>query len=269
MKKPGSETRTGAGEPRNPSPSECLLEVRDLSVQRGEHRALRRVSFDLNAGEFVGIMGRSGAGKTSLMYALSNLVAPAEGSVHWRDQCPGACCAHVGDLVRNQRRAVMFQHYRLVPQLSALTNVLSGRLGAHGWWRTLAGFPSAEKRCAADWLETLGLGGQMHLRAGQLSGGEQQRVALARAMIQEPSLLLADEPIASLDAETANEVMERFRQMNRQHGLTMLCVLHDLEIAERFLDRVLLLDHGELIYDGASTDLQSVVTDRLGWKTLE
>ncbi len=251
--------------PLHPLP---LLQVRDLTVCRGQHRAVNGISFDVRAGEFVAVMGRSGAGKTSLMHALSELVTPAGGMVHWTDRCQGACCANQPQPVQQQRRAMMFQHYRLVPQLSALTNVLCGRLGEHGWWQTLWGFPVEEKDRAQRWLETVGLGPRMHLPARRLSGGEQQRVAVARALIQEPTLLLADEPVASLDAETANEVMEMFHAMNRKQRLTVVCVLHDVEMAERYAARVLLLEQGRLVYDGASRNLQSIVRERLSWKTL-
>lgn len=244
-----------------------LLEVAALTVHRGRHPAVRNVSFTLQAGEFVAVMGRSGAGKTSLMHALSGLV-PAAGKVHWTDQCRDACCANrLADRAR-ERRAVMYQHYRLVPQLSALTNVLCGQLREHHWWETLWGFPAVEKQQAIEWLHRLGLGARLHQPAGRLSGGEQQRVAVARALIQRPSLLLADEPVASLDAETANEVMQLFQALNRDRGLTVCCVLHDLEMAERFAGRVLLLEQGRLVYDGPARGLQTIVKDKLQWKTL-
>jgi phosphonate transport system ATP-binding protein len=245
-----------------------LLEVRDLTVYRGQHPAVQGVSFDLRAGEFVALMGRSGAGKTSLMHALSGLITPATGMVHWTDLCRDACCAHLPQPRRPERRAVMFQHYRLIPQLSALTNVLCGRLGEHRWTRTLWGFPAEEKLRAQRLLASVGLPDRSHLRARQLSGGEQQRVAVARTLIQEPTLLLADEPVASLDAETANEVMQLFQRLNRERGVTLLCVLHDLEMAERFAARVLLLEQGRLVYDGPSRNLQSIVEVHLSWKTL-
>ncbi len=252
-----------------PEPNPPLLEVRNLSVHRGQHHAVKDVSFDLRAGEFVAVMGRRGAGKTTLMHTLSDLVAPTSGRVHWTDLCRGACCAGLPDTMRSQRRAVMFQHYRLVPQLSALTNVLCGRLGELDWWQTLPGFPAAEKQRARNCLAAVGLATRIQLPARRLSGGEQQRVAVARALIQEPTLVLADEPVASLDAETANEVMQLFQTMNREHGLTLLCVLHDVEMAERFTQRVLLLDQGRLAYDGPSAGLQEVIRKRLLWRTLE
>jgi phosphonate transport system ATP-binding protein len=247
-------------------PADTVLEVRDLHVRRGGHHAVRGVSFAMRRGEFVAVMGRSGAGKTSLLHALTGMAQPSEGEVHWTDLCRGACCAETRHA--QDRRAVMFQHYRLVPQLSALTNVLCGRLREHRWWETLFGFSAREKSEAIDRLARLGLAERLHVPAGKLSGGEQQRVAVARALIQNPTILLADEPVASLDAETANEVMQMFHDLNRQLGLTVLCVLHDIEMAERYADRVLLLEQGKLVHDGSSHGLQSVVQHKLQWRTL-
>ncbi len=251
---------------RATQPADTVLEVCDLQVHRGGHHAVRGVSFTLRRGEFVAVMGRSGAGKTSLLHALTGLDPVSGGAVHWTDLCRGACCAqtrHAAD-----RRAVMFQHYRLVPQLSALTNVLCGRLREHRWWKTFFGFDADEKRVAAERLTRLGLGERLHVPAGKLSGGEQQRVAVARALVQEPTILMADEPVASLDAETANEVMQIFWELNRREGLTVLCVLHDLEMAERYADRVLLMEQGVLVHDGPCAGLQGVVQTKLRWRTL-
>jgi phosphonate transport system ATP-binding protein len=229
----------------------AALTVTGLNVYRGDYHALRDVQFAIEPGEFVAILGRSGAGKTTLLHALSGLV-PVHGAVTWH----------------TQRRAVVFQHYRLVPQLSAITNVASGRLGRYAWWESLGGFRASDREAAKAWLEQFGLNGRSVLPARQLSGGEQQRVALARALIQEPEFLLADEPVASLDAETSNEIMERLADLNRQHGLTVLCVLHDLEMAERYARRVLLLEQGRVVHDGPAEQLPQLVREKLQWKTL-
>lgn len=248
--------------------SSVVLEVTGLCVNRGDYRAVRDVSFSVRAGEFVALMGRSGAGKTTIMHTLSGLLTPTRGTVHWTDQCREACCAHLPGNRPLQKRAVMFQHYRLVPQLSALNNVLCGRLQNYSWWQTMRGFPAAEKAQAAEWLERVGLGERARLPARQLSGGEQQRVGVARALIQQPTLLLADEPVASLDAETANEVMGLLSELNRERGLTVFCVLHDLEMAERYASRVLLVEQGRLVYDGPATNLEETVQEKLQWRTL-
>ena len=229
-----------------------VLETRSLRVERGGRVVLHDVSFRLGAGEFVAVIGRSGAGKTTLLHTLAGLIEPAGGTHHWNEA----------------RRALLFQHYRLVPQLSALTNVLCGRLGGFSWWQTLAGFPAVERAHAARLLGVVGLADKAGQAAQRLSGGEQQRVALARALIQQPAMLLADEPVASLDAETTNEMMELLATQNQTHGLTVLCVLHDLELAEHFAARVLLLDDGRLVYDGPSRNLTHIVRDHLQWKTL-
>lgn len=247
-----------------------VLQVHALTVMRGDHRALNDVGFTVQAGEFVAVMGRSGAGKTTLMHVLAGLLAPTAGRVHWEGACGLPCCRQVSapDGKPDVRVAVMFQHYRLVPQLSALSNVVCGRLGAYPWWRTVVGWPRAEKQRALDWLDRVGLGGRARLKARQLSGGEQQRVGFARALIQEPTVLLADEPVASLDAETANEMMRMLAQLNRERGLTVICVLHDLEMAERYARRVLLLERGELVHDGSTRNLAKLVREKLQWQTL-
>jgi phosphonate transport system ATP-binding protein len=229
-----------------------LLATRNLHVQRGGRDVLHNVTFALPPGEFVAVIGRSGTGKTTLLHTLAGLIAPTTGTVNWSDS----------------RRALLFQHYRLVPQLAALTNVLCGRLGACSWWQTLTGFPAADRARAAHWLAAVGLADKADQPARCLSGGEQQRVALARALIQEPAVLLADEPVASLDAETTHEMMDLLAELNRSRGLTVLTVLHDLELAERYADRVLLLDAGCLVYDGPARNLTGLVRDRLQWKTL-
>jgi len=252
----------------NVTHSEPVLAVTGLNVNRGAYRAVRDVSFSVRPGEFVALMGRSGAGKTTVMHSLAGLLTPSSGNVHWSHLCREACCTDRPGPRPDQRRAVMFQHYRLVPQLSALTNVLCGRLQHYSWWQTLRGFPAAERAEAARWLAQVGLGERADLPVHHLSGGEQQRVGVARALIQQPTILLADEPVASLDAETANEVMRLLQQLNQEQGLTVFCVLHDLEMAERFVNRVLLLDQGRLVYDGPAGDLQETVRGKLQWQTL-
>ncbi|MCS7049392.1 MAG: ATP-binding cassette domain-containing protein [Verrucomicrobiae bacterium] len=254
----------------NPPSPPVVLEVDHLHVERGGYRALQDVSFVVRAGEFVAVMGRSGAGKTTLMHVLAGLLAPSAGRVHWEGACGQPCCRRPAPTngQPDVRVAVMFQHYRLVPQLSALANVICGRLGAYPWWRTAVGWPRAEKQLALRWLNRVGLGERAALKARQLSGGEQQRVGFARALIQEPTVLLADEPVASLDAETANEMMGLLAELNRQSGLTIICVLHDLEMAERYTQRVLLLDRGLLLHDGPAENLAGLVREKLQWQTL-
>ncbi len=229
-----------------------LLTTRGLCVERGGRSVLRQVSFSMRPGEFVAVIGRSGAGKSTLLHTLAGLIPSSDGDCEWLET----------------RRALLFQHYRLVPQLSAMSNVLCGRLGEFSWYQTLTGFSKREQQRAEYWLEAVGLPDKATQPARKLSGGEQQRVALARALIQEPLVLLADEPVASLDAETTNEMMQLLADLNRSRGLTVLCVLHDLELAERFAPRVLLLDGGAIVYDGPSVNLTEIVRDRLQWKTL-
>jgi phosphonate transport system ATP-binding protein len=235
----------------------ALLEVEQLTVRYGAAApVLRDASFSVRAGEFVAVLGRSGAGKTTLLHTLAGMVKPQSGAVRWRSP-KGAVC-----------RAMLFQHYWLVPQLSVLKNTLCGSLGNYKWWQTLLGFADADQQRAQQLLGVVGLRDKSRRKVGRLSGGEQQRVAIARALMQQPDVLLADEPVAALDAETANEVMLLLQTLNQNNGMTVICSLHDLEMVERFATRALLLDQGRIVHDGAALDLQRVVRETLSWKTL-
>lgn len=244
--------------PRLAALSPALIEVEDLGLRYGEQRALRGVSFRVHAGELVAVIGRSGAGKSTLLHALGGLLAPQTGAVRWNRPAASP----------SARPALLFQNHRLVPQLSALTNVCCGALGQRSWRQTCFGFSADLKARARCWLTAVGLEHKLHAPARRLSGGEQQRVAVARALMQEPSVLLADEPVASLDAESANEIMQLLQSLNQTRGATVLCVLHDLEMVERFASRALLLDRGELVFDGPPRHLQEIVREKLSWKTL-
>ncbi len=248
-----------------------LLNVDELHVRypgSPERGALRDVSFRISPGEFVAVIGRSGAGKSSLLHALGGVLMPESGAIQWNhlQSVAQACPPRWASLP--VRTALLFQNHRLVPPLSALTNVCSGSLGEQPWTKTLFGFSADTKTRAERWLTAVGLRDKLHSPARKLSGGEQQRVAIARALMQEPRVLLADEPVASLDAETANEIMLLLQSLNQKQGATILCVLHDLEMVERFASRALLLDRGELVYDGCPRGIQEIVREKLSWKTL-
>jgi phosphonate transport system ATP-binding protein len=162
--------------------------------------------------------------------------------------------ARAGDLRRLRRRlALIYQQHNLVPSVSVGRNVLNGRLGRQALWRSLASLvrmADAERAVAYAVLDDLGIGDKLYRRADELSGGEQQRVAVARALLDPPALLLADEPIASVDAATATLILERFQRLNREQGTTVLVSLHQAEFARRYCPRVLVLAEGSLVYDG-------------------
>jgi phosphonate transport system permease protein len=203
-----------------------------LTYPQGSVQALRGLTLTIPVGQHVALLGSSGSGKTSLLGCLSGRLSPTSGSI----ECGG-------------RIAVIHQDLRLVKQRSALQNVLHGCMGRHAWWRTMAGFPRAERARAIALLQRVGLGQRVQAKVKHLSGGEQQRVAIARALMQDPAILLADEPVASLDKHNAQAVMQLLRDLARERELTMVSVLHDCELAENYADRLVGLDGGKLIYD--------------------
>ncbi len=213
---------------------------------------LRDLDVAIAPGEFVGLLGPSGSGKTTLFRLLIGALRPTSGHLQVLGQALER--ARSGDLRRLRRRlALVYQQHNLVPNVSVVRNVLNGRLGRVPLWRALASvvhLSLTDRATAYAVLEDLGLGDKLYRRVDELSGGEQQRVAVARALIDPPELLLADEPIASVDAATATLILDRFQRLNREQGTTVLVSLHQPEFARRYCPRVLVLAGGRLVYDG-------------------
>ncbi len=227
---------------------------------RGGARALDQVSLSVQGGEMVALIGASGSGKSTLLRHLTGLV-PAdrrEGcDVHALD-----CCVQRGGRVQRGARGVrarvgmIFQQFNLVSRLSLLTNVLLGRLGRIPTWRGCLGwFTWEEKRSAMRALERVGMAAFAAQRASTLSGGQQQRGAIARALVQGAEVLIADEPIASLDPRSARQVMDALRQLNDEDGTTVLVSLHQVEFAIEYCPRTIALRDGQVVYDGPSNVL--------------
>lgn len=213
------------------------LSLDSLGLQRNGRWLFRRLTWEVPRGGIIAVVGPSGAGKSSLLACLAGQLAPTEGTVRCHlagGPCPPAACT--------PRIGVVFQHFALSPNSTLLTNILCGRLARHPWWRTLAGFPRTDKLRAWTLLCDLGLGPLAHRRAGEVSGGEQQRTALLRALFQEPDFLLADEPVSQLDTYLAGRVLGLLSQEARDKQRTVLCVLHDPSLVDRFADHVLSLD---------------------------
>lgn len=212
--------------------------------------ALNDVSFTLEAGEFAAVIGRSGAGKTTLMRCLTGFVRPSAGHL----LVNGVDIATCGS--RSLRRlrcsvASIHQHFNLVERATAFDNVLIGRLGRVDTLRSLLGwFPRRDREIALETLGELDLAERAHQRCDRLSGGERQRVAIARALVQQPGLVLADEPAASLDVALTRAVLDTLQKLNRDHGLTVLVSLHDLDLARVYARRLLALRQGRLVFDG-------------------
>jgi phosphonate transport system ATP-binding protein len=211
-------------------------------------QALAPTTLDVATGSFTVLLGPSGAGKSTLLRCLNGLVRPSEGRVLTAE---GADIARPAAL-RAHRRAtgMVFQQHQLIGRVTVLGNVLTGRLGYHTGLRTLLPLAQAEKRLALEVLERVGLLDKALARADQLSGGQQQRVGIARALVQRPRLILADEPVASLDPATAVRVMELLHGICRADGLTAVVSLHQVELARRFGERILGLAGGRVVFDG-------------------
>jgi phosphonate transport system ATP-binding protein len=215
------------------------IRVRGLRKAYGDALILDRVSLDVAPGEIVALLGPSGAGKTTLFRCLTRLLTPEAGEM-WVAGHPMHRLAG-RDLARARREVGhVFQQFNLVRRLSALDNAVAGRLASAPLWRVIARrFSADDRRAAAAALDRVGLAGRMHQRADRLSGGQQQRVAIARALVQGSRVLLADEPVASLDPETSASVLGLLREISRERGMTVLCSLHQPELAARFADRVI------------------------------
>ena len=241
-----------------------LIQVEGLTkVFPGGTRALDGVTLAVRRGEFVCVIGPSGSGKSTLLRAINRLLEPSSGRVlldgQELTQLRGA------DLRRARRRmGMIFQQFNLVRRSTVLKNVLNGRLGhQEGAGTFLPAFSEADRRLAWSSLARLEIADKAIVRADRLSGGQQQRVAIARALAQQPEIMLADEPIASLDPETAVVVLDYLRDINRSDGITLLCSIHHFELAKRYADRILAMRQGKLVYDGPPAELDEAAYRRI------
>ena len=216
---------------------------------------LKDISFEVRGKSSVAIIGPSGTGKSTLIRCVNKLIPPTAGKIYisGEDITPLS-----GKDLRMARRKIgmVFQEFNLVERLSVMENVLSGRLGYVSAWRAwLRKYPSADISSAFTLLETIGLLEFAQQRADSLSGGQRQRVGIARAIMQEPHILLADEPTSSLDPKTSVEIMELLVELSNAHNIPLLINIHDVELAKRFTDRVIGLSMGEIVYDGPPAGL--------------
>ncbi|MEY3206017.1 MAG: hypothetical protein RLZZ21_2348 [Planctomycetota bacterium] len=225
-----------------------LLRVRDLrkSYRSGDHRldVLRGVDFDLATGEFVSVVGQSGSGKSTLLHLMGLLDAADSGEIALGDTRIDRLPSARRDRLRNSAIGMVFQAYHLLPELDALENVLAPLMVRHGVIEWLRVRREARAR-AADLLTRFGLGGRLHHKPRQLSGGEMQRVAIARALVTQPRVLLADEPTGNLDEATGGEILDTLCELNRADGLSIVLVTHDAAIARR-ADRIVRLAAGRV-----------------------
>ncbi len=228
-----------------------MLEVRNLTkIYEGGVLALDNVSFTVEQGEFLAVIGLSGSGKSTLLRCINRLVEPTEGQIIWNGV--DITEASQDELLHIRRKiGMVFQHFNLVTRSKVLINVLAGRLGyANSAMSLIHRFPKRDIDMAFKQMERVGITDQAHKRADELSGGQQQRVGIARAMVQEPEMILADEPVASLDPVLAHSIMQHLEQINKEDGATVLCSLHFLDLVHEYADRAIALNDGILMFDG-------------------
>ncbi|WP_306919007.1 phosphonate ABC transporter ATP-binding protein [Rhizobium mesoamericanum] len=232
-----------------------MFELKNVTRRFGKKTAVDSVTLDIPQGQMVGIIGRSGAGKSTLLRMINRLQEPTSGSIHFS----GVEVSSLrGQALRNWQRdcAMIFQQFNLVPRLDVLTNVMLGRLNHRSTTMSLLGLFSREERIhAIAALERLGIEQTALQMAGTLSGGQQQRVAIARALMQNPKMVLADEPIASLDPLNAKIVMDALRDINEREGITVITNLHTLDTARSYCERIVGMAAGRVVFDGKPSEL--------------
>ncbi len=234
-----------------------MLEVHHLTkVYPDGTVALRDVSFTVPDGEFLVIIGLSGSGKSTLLRCINRLVEPTEGTITLDGVDVTAATSQELRGIR-RRIGMIFQHFNLVKRSSVMANVLAGRLGYVNPLSSLAHrFPADDRQRALATLERFGIADQARKRADELSGGQQQRVGIARALMQDPSLMLADEPVASLDPVLAHTILGYLERINQESHITVMCSLHYLDLVQRYATSVIGLRDGEIVYRGNSEDIR-------------
>lgn len=235
---------------------DAILEVQSVSKEytKGK-KALDDVSLTVNKGEFISIIGKSGAGKSTLLRCINRLIDPTEGKIIFDGKDMSEFNAKQ---LREARREIgmIFQHYNLVDRLTVLENTLHGRLGYTSTIKGMVGmFTKEERESAIDVLKMLGLEEEIDKRCDQLSGGQKQRVGIARALVQDPKIILCDEPIASLDPSSSKVIMEYLKQINEKMGITVLVNLHQVDVAMSYGKRIVGVQAGKLVYDGDASNL--------------
>jgi phosphonate transport system ATP-binding protein len=240
-----------------------MLVVEGLTCRFGTKAAVDNASFSVAPGGFIGVIGRSGAGKSTLLRTINRLAPATSGRILFNGQDVTALKGK--DLRKwRARSAMIFQQFNLIGRLDVLTNVLMGRLSDIPSWRSLFQlWPENDIAVAMSALEQFDMAQLAAQRADQLSGGQQQRVAIARAMVQEPEIILADEPIASLDPRNTKIVMDALLRINKHFGITVLCNLHSLDLARSYCDRLIGMAAGRVVFDGAPSALTEHIAREL------
>jgi phosphonate transport system ATP-binding protein len=239
-----------------------VIQVKNISqIYPGGTKALRPTTIDFREGEFTVLLGPSGAGKSTLLRCLNLLNTPSTGEIIAADLGP-LKNRHIIRMHR-LRTGMIFQQHHLIGRYSALDNVLMGRVGYHGVWRSLLPLSRRDKLLAIACLDQVGLAHRALERADRLSGGEQQRLGIARALAQRPRLLLADEPIASLDPNTATHILSLMHQISKAEKLTVIVSLHQVEFAKAFAERIIGLSQGRVVFDGTVHELTAATLEKI------
>jgi len=244
------------------SPSGCAIQTLALQlIYPNGYEALKNTTLNIAQGSFTVLLGTSGAGKSTLLRLLNGLIKPTAGTV----SVEGLGNLENSQILRQHRRqtGMVFQQHHLIGRLSVLDNVLLGRLGYHTGWRMFLNWTRAEKEQALAVIDRVGLLDHALRRADQLSGGQQQRVGMARALVQQPKLLLADEPVASLDPNTSIRLLQLMHDICKSDGLTAVVSLHQVDLARQFADRTIGLKNGEVVFDGTPESLTPELTAAL------
>ena len=233
-----------------------MLEIKNLTKRsEGGTQALYDVSFTVKPGEFLAVIGLSGSGKSTLLRCINRLIEPTDGQIIWKGE--DITAASQDEMLRIRRKiGMIFQHFNLVSRSRVITNILAGRLGyVNPAMSLLNRFPKSDMELAFKQLDRVSITDQAYKRADELSGGQQQRVGIARAMMQEPEIILADEPVASLDPVLAHSIMQYLETINKEDGVMVLCSLHFLDLVHRYADRAIALNEGKLMFDGSPKDI--------------
>ena len=239
------------------------LEINSLVKKFSETTALNEVSLKISDGEMIGIIGKSGAGKSTLLRLINRLIEPTSGTIIY-DGVEITSLKRKNLKIWRSKCAMIFQQFNLIERLDVLTNVLSGTLGINfNLLKLLKIYNKKEKLDALTYLHNLGLSNKALQRVETLSGGQQQRVAIARAMMQKPKILLADEPISSLDPKNSKIVMDDIKKINQQEGIMAICNLHSLDVAKEYCERLIGLSDGKIVFDGHPSELTKELAEQL------
>ncbi|WP_077369844.1 phosphonate ABC transporter ATP-binding protein [Anaerosalibacter sp. Marseille-P3206] len=241
-----------------------MLKIEGLTVSYdGKTLAIDNINTEIKQGEFIGIIGSSGSGKSTLLKSINLLVTPSSGKVYIDDV---DIIKLNNSQLRNIRRQIgfVFQDYNLIERSTVLENVLIGRLGYKSSLKSFFGlFNDEDYESASNALRQVGLSKKMFERAEELSGGQKQRVAIAKTLCQKPKIILADEPVSSLDIATSQNIMDYFKAINDKKNITIMINLHDVNLAKKYCHRIIALKNGKIIYDGKVGDLKDELLKEL------